>query len=1063
MGPSALSAAFVTNPLTKPTPQRTPRNAQIQTIAPASLRTNTLQTLTPSRQQPGQTRAEHLTRVCSLRDADSGESGTPHKAFTQKLTQDLPALQARLEVYEHTKTGAQHFHLATPEHVKEKAMAIAFKTLPTDSTGVAHILEHTVLAGSKNYQVKDPFFSMIRRSMNTFMNAMTSSDWTLYPFATQNEKDFFNLMSVYQDAVFFPLLDELAFSQEGHRLEFKNPSDPASPLQYKGVVFNEMKGAMSSSVREVYQQLMQHLFPKSTYRHNAGGDPADIPDLSYDAFKDFHSTHYHPSNAAFFTYGALPATKIQDQIQTQVLSHFEPGKSITIAPEHPQLSPLQVHSHYALDSTDTTQKTYHTVGWVLGSTANTQERLEASLLEQVLFGDSASPVQQFLEHYPHATSPSGLNGLSDDAVQMSFMCGIQGSDPEHAKDFEEKLMAVLQKVADEGIPLPKLENACDQLEFSQREIRGGRMPVGLTLLMKLLPSAIYDSKPTELLDQKAALSKLRQEIQDPNKIKSMLKRLLLNNPHRVFLTTSPDSGLNEKKAAAEAAELEHIQSSLTDAEKSQIISRSAALSARQNAVDDPSVLPKLTLQDIPDAVSWPQPAKVSTARTITIGPPERAQTLPTETLFQAGTNGISYVETAVPLPKLTDHEKALLPLYTALVTNLGVGDQDYLAMQGEQTAVSGGMHSNLRIHADPANVNAQASPLLGLSIKSLNKNIHSASMLLQETFHHVRFDESQRVKELISQMRTSAEQTITQSGHLFARMAAASGLNNNANLSEQLSGLTSINTLQKLDDHLKAGKDIKPLMEVLSNIHKKVTKEPQLTVAVSDLAPSDALIETIAAPRKRSSNDMVSESHFKHAPELKSENQLWVTQSSVNYCAKAYPGVPATHQDAPALRVLASLLSSQYLHKTVREAGGAYGGGASYNTAEGSFSFYSYRDPRDIETLADFDGALAWLKDADITQDMLEESILSVVSNLDAPSTPAIEAKDAFFNTLAGKNESTFNDFRKSVQSVKAEDLKRVAATYLKPEAGTVAIVTSEKGYDKIKQKSNIDFVRHDV
>lgn len=1054
MGPSALSSAFVANPLAKTATPRT----NLQT-------SNTLNGLRPLTQnpppqgQPAFFRQARMTPVASLRDPNQEAGSQPNKAFTQKLTKELPALQSRLEVYEHKKTGAQHFHLATPDHVKEKAMAIAFKTLPTDSTGVAHILEHTVLAGSEKYPVKDPFFSMIRRSMNTFMNAMTSSDWTLYPFATQNEKDFYNLMSVYQDAVFFPLLDELAFSQEGHRLEFKNPADPSSPLEYKGVVFNEMKGAMSASVRDVYQQLTQHLFPKSTYRHNAGGEPSDIPDLSYDAFKDFHSTHYHPSNAAFFTYGALPVSDIQDQMEAEVLSRFDAGTSINVTPERPQLSPLQVQGHYALDSTDTAQKTYHTLGWVIGPTANAQERLEANLLERVLFGDSASPVQQFLENYPHATAPSGLNGLSDDAVQMSFMCGIQGSDPEHAKDFEQKLMDVLQKVADEGIPQEQLENACDQLEFSQREIRGGRMPVGLNLLMKLLPSAIYNSEPTELLDQKQALTKLREDIKDPNKIKQLVKNLLIDNQHRVFLTNSPDPKLNEKRAAAELAELRNIESNLSNDEKAAIVARSAALATRQNTEDDPSVLPRLTLDDIPDAVAWPEAAKTNTETSREIGRPGSSQSVPTETLYQAGTNGISYLETNIELPSLTDEEKAVLPLYSALVTNLGVGDQDYLAMQKAQTAVSGGMHGNLRIHADPDNVDKQAPPLLGLSIKSLNKNIHSANELLQDTFHNVRFDETQRIKELISQMRTSAEQSITQSGHLFARMAATSQLNGNAHLSEQLSGLSSINTLQRLDDNLKAGGDIKPLLKLFNSIQNKVSKAPQFSLGVTDLNPSDTLMKTISAPAHKGRKGP----SFSHTPNLKPENQLWVTQSNVNYCAKAFPAVPASHKDAPALRVLASLLSTQYLHKTVREAGGAYGGGATYNTAEGTFSFYSYRDPRDTETLADFDSALDWLKKADISDEMLEESILSVVSGLDSPGTPATEAKDAFYNKLAGKDEHAFNDFRQAVRSVKAEDLKRVADTYLKPEAGTVAIVTSEKGYDKITQKSDLDFVRHDV
>ena len=319
-------------------------------------------------------------------------SNSTNPAFELLREQDIPSLKVRYQEYRHRVTGAQHIHLAADN--KENVFLVALRTVPMDSTGVAHILEHTALCGSEKYPVRDPFFMMIRRSLNTFMNAFTSSDWTAYPFASQNKKDFNNLLSVYLDSVFFARLDPLDFAQEGHRLEFADPADTGSELTYKGVVFNEMKGAMSSINSTLWQTMTQHLYPTSTYHFNSGGEPADIPDLSYEQFKAFYETNYHPSNAIFITYGDIPAAEHQASFEENALSRFKKlDCHIAVENEQRYTQPQYFEAVYAADDQEPLEDNTHiVVSWLLGESTDLEATMQARLLSSVLFDNSGSPL-----------------------------------------------------------------------------------------------------------------------------------------------------------------------------------------------------------------------------------------------------------------------------------------------------------------------------------------------------------------------------------------------------------------------------------------------------------------------------------------------------------------------------------------------------------------------------------------------------------------------------------------------------------------------------------------------
>ncbi|MFP5465608.1 MAG: insulinase family protein, partial [Gammaproteobacteria bacterium] len=449
-----------------------------------------------------------------------------HPSFELVRSERVSALSLTVEEYRHRVTGARHIHLAAADN--NNAFLVAFLTVPQDSTGVAHILEHTALCGSRHYPVRDPFFLMLRRSLNTFMNAMTASDWTAYPFASQNRKDFFNLLDVYLDAAFFPTLDPLDFAQEGHRLEFAEAENPDSELTFKGVVFNEMKGAMSAPVSALWQALAREVYPTTTYHHNSGGDPAHIPDLSYEQLKAFHARHYHPSNATFFTYGDIPAAEQQAIIEDRALRHFERlDIDLRVPPEQRYAAPRVVEETYAAEDGDTARKTHIVLGWLLGDMTDLDQVLRLNLLSRLLLDNSSSPLMNALETTELGSAPSPLCGLDDSARELLFAAGVEGSEPEHAEAVEKLVLDVLAQVAESGVPAEQVEAMLHQIELGRREVGGDRYPYGLQLIMNALPQAVHHGDPVQTLAIDAALERLRAAAAEPGFVQNEVRRWLL--------------------------------------------------------------------------------------------------------------------------------------------------------------------------------------------------------------------------------------------------------------------------------------------------------------------------------------------------------------------------------------------------------------------------------------------------------------------------------------------------------------------------------------------------------
>ena len=950
-------------------------------------------------------------------------SQTVHPAFQLVRQHHVEALDILVSEYKHKVTGAVHFHLASNND--ENVFLVAFRTQPMDSKGEAHILEHTALCGSKKFPVRDPFFLMIRRSLNTFMNAFTAADWTAYPFATQNKKDFQNLLEVYMDAAFAANLNPLDFAQEGIRIELEN----GEPV-YKGVVFNEMKGAMSSPSDQLYHQLAHHLFPETTYHYNSGGDPKDIPDLSYDELVHFYQSHYHPSNAVFMTFGNETAYNLQEQFETLALSKFEKGETLYSKAERRLTAPLTVTETYAVDAEDLTDKTYHIISWLLPEASDIKLRLGMRLVEGILLEDSASPLRHYLETCGYAQSTGPIMGIDDSNFEMTFYCGVQGSNPEHAEEFKKGVFNVLEQVASEPVNADMVEAILHQIELHQREINGDGTPYGLSLILNGLGSAIHHSDPVHVWDVDTAIEQVKEELKDPMWISNLIQTHLINNQHRVQMTLVPDAQKSAKEAEDEKARLIAIGEKLTEEQKAEIIAQTEALKIRQDTPDDLNLLPKVGLEDVPAEL---QIVQGQLREVISNG-------LDTPlNLYHAGTNGIYYQQVVVKIPD-SIVQSPYFNLLSVLMGEVGAGEYDYLELQQLQTAVSGGlgMGASLRSKVDDKN---QITAWLTLTTKSLVNNLE-AIRLLKLAFEQLRFDEKDRIIELLQQRKTRWQSRVSGSGHSYAMQIAGRNHSALAKRDYNNTGLGALNWLSDLT--AKIEKDdvaYNDLIAELQLIHKLLLKAPKQFLLVCEEPQSERLVEEIQTVwDKLTIEDVQSElKAFEHVQSDKDE--AWLIQANVQFCSSAYQAVEVSHPDAAPLMVLAAYLRNGFLHSAIREKGGAYGGGASYDGNACSFRFYSYRDPRLAETFQDFEASIEWLLNTPQLEHQLEEAILGLIAGMDKPGSPAGEAITACYSLLHKRTPAFRKKLRERLLAVSLDDLKRVAEVYVQKQTPSKAVV----------------------
>ncbi len=964
--------------------------------------------------------------------------GTRLGSFLAQDNRPIPELNLTAVTLQHQPTGARLLHLACDD--PNNVFAVGFRTPPPDSTGVAHILEHTVLCGSQRYPVRDPFFAMLKRSLNTFMNAMTASDWTLYPVASMNRKDFYNLMGIYLDATFFPLLREQDFLQEGHRLDFADPNDPAS-LMIKGVVFNEMKGAMADPSSLLGRRLNAALYPTTCYSQNSGGEPLDIPDLTWEQLRAFHKSYYHPSNSWIFTYGNLPVEGHLEQIERLALSRFDRQEVASAIPLERRLTaPVHSAETFPVGPDDQLhQRSMVQMAWLTCPIEDTFERAATGILSNLLLGNPSAPLYQALIESGLGRNLAPGTGYHDDYRDTFLAAGLQGTDPDKLPAIEALILDTLERLSSEGFPQERIAAALHQYEFANREVTGDQYPYGLGLMMRLFGSWLHADDPFSTLMIDSNLERLRNATSDPAFFPHLIRRHLLDNPHRVTLLLRPDPEHSQRADQAFADHLQKIRQTLDDTAITAIKAKAVELQRSQEAPEDMSCLPILELDDI-EATEPVTPFRREAAGGGEIY------------WFTQPTNGITYLNLQFDIGGLNDTLRTYLPIFCALLPQVGAAGHDYLAMSRRITAATGGIRLGTNLLENPLDLDRMC-PVIELKGKALDRNQKALCEILADMLTAPDFADLGRLKTVIGQIRTSMENSIPGAGHSFAARAAAAALTPTAALREEWSGMTQVRVIQhasELDD-----RGLAELAESLRAIAGGLLTAARASLAVTAEEPALQSMATPLAGLLSALPNTSGATENAPAPFSSRAGAIgWHYNVPVAYVTRVFRTVPYQHPDAPALMVLAKLLRADFLHREIREKGGAYGGMAGYNADGGLFSMLSYRDPHLERTLDVYRQAVDWACRAEFSDEMVKQSILTAFAELDRPLSPGGRGYREFLHQQQGVTHEMLQAFRNGILGTDQKQLGHVARTYLEQgfAASSVGILAGDEMFSKAQQ-----------
>ncbi|MCU0555766.1 MAG: insulinase family protein [Desulfobacterales bacterium] len=955
--------------------------------------------------------------------------------YSLKRVETLAEIRSVYFELEHDRTGARHVHIQNDDH--ENTFSVAFKTVPTDSTGVAHILEHTVLCGSRKYPVRDPFFSMLKRSLSTFMNAFTASDWTMYPFSTQNRKDFYNLMDVYLDATFYPTLGELNFKQEGIRLEPVPAADSGQPskLVYKGVVYNEMKGAMSSPDQVMARSLLNALYPDTTYSHNSGGDPAAIPQLTHSQLIAFHRRHYHPSNAYFYTYGDLPLAEHLTFIDRKVLTHFariDPQTEVISQPRWP--APRTVTCPYPFDKGEDPAKKYQVcLAWLTADIQDTFEVLVLTLLEQILLGNSASPLRKALIDSGLGTALSDAAGFVPDHRDTMFAAGLKDVQQADADQVAAIIDGVLRGLAQDGVDRELVEAAIHQLEFHRKEITNTPYPYGLKLMLFFSGGWFHGGDPVRAFQFDADLDRIRAALAAKPFFENRIRRYFIDNPHRVLFTLAPDQQMADAAEERVAAELAAIRAELSAPEVEKIAADAEALVRLQEGVEDLSVLPTLALSDIPPAVQsvYPSAPRAGCGAVF----------------FDQPTSGIFYFAAAIDAGSVPESQLALAPFFCHAFSRIGSSRRDYIEMARRIDRYTGGigLSASARTRFDAA---GDCLAFVTFNGKCLARNIEPMFEILREMVEAFDFSDLTRLRTLLLEYRAGLESMVVQNGHRLAISLAARHFSTAAMLSEIWSGVHHLKFIKAVSQRL-SDDDLNRLAGELSALGRLLLKRGHLKIALvgessalDRAAPLAAGLENCLPPGSAAAGFRPPVLQLPPEPPFEG----WSTATAVSFVARAFQTVRMNHPDAPALAVIAKLLRSLFLHREIREKGGAYGGFALYGAEDGLFCLGSYRDPHVVSTLRVYEAAAGFIRSGSYTDEDIKEAVLQICSEIDKPDPPGPAARKAFYRGIIGLRDAAREDYKTRLLAISRDQVRSAAETYFsatgKPPA--VAVISGE-------------------
>ncbi len=928
-----------------------------------------------------------------------------HEAFELVRDEHIAEVNSQAKLYRHKKTGAEVLSLVNDD--ENKVFGITFKTPPEDSTGIAHILEHSVLCGSRKYPVKKPFVELIKGSLNTFLNAMTFPDKTAYPVASQNLQDFYNLVDVYLDAVFFPLITEDTFRQEGWHYELE---DAGSPLVYKGVVFNEMKGVFSSPDSVMRDISQRSLYPDITYGKSSGGDPKAIPDLSYQQFKRFHEKFYHPSNARAFFSGDDNADE-RLKILDAYFSEFDRAPvdaEVQLQPRFNQ--PRTIVATYAGTKEDGKARDgMVSVNWMIDPPADRTEALSHGLLSYMLAGNSAAPLRKALTDSGLGEGMTG-GGIGSGLRQPMASFGMKGIDAADAGKVEALILSTLEQIATDGIDKQTVEAALNTFEFSLRENNTGSFPRGISMMFSSMGTWLHGGDPLQPLAFESALITLKEKAANGH-FESEIRRLFLDNMHRTTVTLSADDKQGARDVAAEEARLAKVREQLDVEAIKAVIGETEKLKALQEAVDDPAQLakiPTLTLADLDRKI-----------RTV----PIEIGTLAETKLFyhDLPTLGILYLDLGFDLHVLDKGLLPYLPLFGRALLQTGTKKEDFVSLTQRIGRSTGGVAQHRGISARQNDSGSAA--WFFLSGKAVPDKVEEMLAIMGDVLLDARLDNRERFKQMALEEKAGFEARLVPSGNAIVDTRLKSGLTEASWMAEQMGGVSYLNFVRDLVKRIDSDWD--SVQAALERIRDTLFNRGRAVVnATADASIWGRAQGEVASFLGRLPNGTKALADW--SIDFKPRSEGLIIPAQVNYVGKGANLKALGFDLTAASSVALKFLNTTYLWDKVRVQGGAYGGSSRFDLTSGNFSFLSYRDPNLLKTLDAYDGASKALN-AGIGDNDLTRSIIGVIGDMDGYEFPDAKGYSSMWRTLTGTTEALRQQRRDEVLNTSVADFKALA------------------------------------
>ncbi|MDM7986476.1 MAG: insulinase family protein [Smithella sp.] len=969
------------------------------------------------------------------------KAGEALHGFEVRRVQTFPAIRVTAYEIEHQKTGAKVLHLHSFD--RENLYAIGFRTPPYDSTGLPHILEHSVLSGSEKYPLKDVFKELMRSSMQTFINAFTYPDKTIYPVASQIKTDFFNLARVYTDLVLHPLLLRETFLQEGHHLEFSTPDDLESDLMISGIVYNEMKGAYSSADSLMYKVLQENIYPDSVYAFDSGGNPDEIPSLTYEQFCEFHRQYYSPSNARFFIYGDIATTEHLSFLEEMLAGFDRVEINSSIKSQQRFTGPRVIRSTYPISKDESAgHKTMVNIAWMLSENTNHETSLMLEIISTLLVGSAASPLRKALIDSGLGEDLTPVSGIEADLKQLMFCVGLRNAQSADAQKIETLIFDTLGSIASDGYDAQLIEGVLHQVEFHGKEIVRGSYPYSIALMGGIFQTWLYDGDPLIGLDFPKTIAMVRRRwAEDPQIFQKLTRQWFLDNPHRVLSIMEPDAGFNEKQEKSYRKKMADLKASLSSEELAQINAKAGALKEFQSRPDAPeatATLPRLKIEDIP----------------------KTTETIPTQHSFLGEfpvlehdlfTNGIAYVDLAFDLADIPEELQIYLPLLGKIVTGMGAAGLTYEEMAKRIALKMGGFGYNLAA-GFTANGDESWQKMI-FSFKSLYRNLPEAITIISDVISRGDLDHEARMRDLISERKNNLQSAIVPSGHLFARMAAGAALTLPAYRDEQWHGRAQLKFVQTTAANFSSLKN--DFREKLEELRRLLFNKNKLVI---NLTAEEQGLKTAREHLPEFLNQLPSRSttvkmNTPFNPASVSAGISIPTQ--VSYVAYVLTTPPYTDPASPLLMLSAKELSNNYLYKHIRVQGGAYGGMSSFDSSLGLFSFLSYRDPHIAETLRVFKDAQEFYATKEISEEEMEKAIISTIGMIDKPSDPSSRGYTAMMRSFAGVDDDMRQKFRNDLLSATPRKLKNALSDYFSRthRSASIAVYSAPEKLDEANKQ----------